>query len=686
MKRGLRNVLVNGCALALALSLVACGAGNEDTETLGDNPYVTEEGTSTTFAQFEPGLGVMPLPNDLVWLADGDPEVELALDEDADPAFKQLAQVIEALGLQGLSPNMFLTVPVTGEVQADTVTLLAFRTDDPHFLELLGALAGNDLTGAGAALAQMEIRTEQDFFPVAGNGVLKLVPKTPLTPGAAYAVALKRTLLDANGSLVESSLAMSALKSQTPFGDDHPYARLEAIRARFNDPDPVTGAPGLLDIVAAVSGAKFGAAWTRDDILVAWAFHTAKETLSLNVTNEDPTDDTLQYPNEDENPFSDTVKMFRMASADWNTNNVMVNSRVSAEDYWKSPQVDEDGNPLPSLEDLKVPRDALGFVCNGSYDSVDLNTLSFTEKLPTPVYFVVVTPAPDNCGPGPYTTVLFQHGLGRSKEDAFTLANSLAKACLATLAIDAPFHGGRADENVEFFTANLLQDRANIYQAAIDLWEAMDVIGTIDLDGDEEPDLTNPRFVAHSLGSIIGSTFLAGDTRAEKVLLSSPSAGLANVLDETALPDIQAIVASLGYTKGTTEYYVFLNVVQWLMDPVDGAYMGVGENDANAKVQAVIAHGDPVITNTASYAFASAVGILNPVPVTLNLDSPTTPGTVSVEPGAYEFGVDGEGEWLDVSHSFLLKPEDREKPVELSAYATAQSQAAAFLAPSASEE
>ncbi len=62
----------------LAMLLTACGGDNNDTNTLGTNPLVTDGGTPQVFALFDPGPQIMPLPNDVVWQADGDPEVELA--------------------------------------------------------------------------------------------------------------------------------------------------------------------------------------------------------------------------------------------------------------------------------------------------------------------------------------------------------------------------------------------------------------------------------------------------------------------------------------------------------------------------------------------------------------------------------------------------------------------------------
>ncbi|GAB4246526.1 MULTISPECIES: hypothetical protein [Deferrisoma] len=659
--------------LAAALVLAACGSPPDDNVAAKPAPTpTTPAGTAKVTAVYDPTREIMPLPNDLVWLADGDEEVELALGADAAPELVQLAQVIEAMGLKGLSPNMFLTIPVSGAVDESTLEVLVFRLD-----------------------AQELPRTTAAFTVEEANGVLKLIPKNPFAAGGSYAVAVKMGLLDENGFPVEPSPVMNALKSKTSL-EGTAFAALEDLRAAFD-----------AQLFPALQ-ANFG--WDRSDVLLLWTFHTADATLTL--ADEDSimaalgagNPDALKLPYDE---FEDTVALFRGASAQWPAPANAV--------AWQNPADGSYGAipiPLPvatvwdgaGLTGV-VPNDALESVYFGKFSSPLLNTLQ-TEGGPTgtDVTFVLLTPDPDACGTGPYTAVLFQHGLGRTKEDAFALANSLAGACLATLAIDAPFHGDRAVEGQEFFTANLLADRANVYQAAIDLWEAMDVVGTVDLDGDEAPDLTNPRFVAHSLGSIIGSVFLNADTRPEKIVLSSPSAVLANVLDDSALPQLQDLVGSLGFTKGTTEYYVFLNIVQWLMDPVDGAYMGIGENGTD-KLLALFAYGDPVVTYVASKVFLSEIGInegdvfevdpdaIDPVAI-MGGDFTTVPTPVA---GAFQYGLPGK----PVVHSFLLSPatidsETGERipyypegvyddALQAAATAGAQAQTALFLAPSAGD-
>jgi len=138
------------------------------------------------------------------------------------------------------------------------------------------------------------------------------------------------------------------------------------------------------------------------------------------------------------------------------------------------------------------------------------------------------------------------------------------------------------------------------------------------------------------------------------MVFSSPTALLVNVLDETSLPDLQALVASLGYTPGTTSYYIFLNLAQWLLDPTDASYSGIGSN-STASLLTMMAFDDPVIPNNSSRVFLSNLGI---DPATIVSVDPDTVGVSFPNPatdfaaGAYMYGIPGK----PIIHSFLLTP------------------------------
>jgi hypothetical protein len=173
----------------------------------------------------------------------------------------------------------------------------------------------------------------------------------------------------------------------------------------------------------------------------------------------------------------------------------------------------------------------------------------------------------------------------------------------------------------------------------------------------------------------------------ERIILSSPSAQLANVLDATSLPDLQALVASLGYTPGTTSYFVFLNLVQWLMDPVDGGYNGIGAHSP-ADLLALFAFGDPIVSADSSRTFLTGIGADLADVVTVDPASVgvSFPAPADLAGGAYQYGLEG----TPVVHSFLLSPlfdpvadpyyAGYDPAAQLQATTGAQMQSAGFLA------
>lgn len=668
--------------LALALLLGACASGdNDDVKTAGADPYVTEGGTTRVFAQTEPGIETFPMPNDLVWLADGDECVELEIEPDDTEAVVQLKTLVNLTAdptgecpeegvLKGLSPAMFLTVPVTGAVDPDTAEAFVFRLDDPQLPAVLGALAQGNLQAAGAALAQMEIRTTaaQAFVAGTSHGVLKLLPKTPFTPGARYAAVLKTTLEDAQGFAVNPSFGMTALKSTEPFGSTFPYARFEPLRAAFNEADTSTAppTPALFDIVAAVTGVYFqGAAWTRDDVLALWTFHTADLTVSLTPTAANPAARVLAYPDGDSDPFAGFTGQLRSVSAGFEANQVTWQDRTQ-----DPPALSGTPVPLPAAAVLppSVPQSHLGFVLFGQYQSPTL--AGATDTVP----FLIATPGDTKTFPPPWPVVVFQHGITREKEIAFAVADAFAAAGFATFAIDAPFHGDRTVEDGEsgdgFVTPNLIQTRANAYQASIDLWEALDVIEAgLDLglfEEGSELDAGSMHLCVHSLGSIITTPFLSQDTRSRSQLFASPSALLGNVVDDTEFPTIVPFVDGFNVDRGTTGYYVLLNLMQWLFDPVDAAWLGIGGNDpANTLTNAAL--DDPFVPNDSTRVFLAGLGISGFTDANLddvNLANPPAgafPGLAGLAPGAYRYGVEGDGTRpVPVPHGFFLSPSIRD--------------------------
>ena len=262
---------------------------------------------------------------------------------------------------------------------------------------------------------------------------------------------------------------------------------------------------------------------------------------------------------------------------------------------------------------------------------------TFTEETlaqPTVEYIPmwVITPR----GPTPtggWPVAVFQHGLGRFKEDALTIANTLAAAGWATVAIDLPFHGQRASDiadnasglpctNIDpadvacdletgacaggcdgardgsgtgFITPNVFGVRDTYRQGTIDQLALLRTLQTeggpmgalSDLDGG------TVGYVGQSLGGITGGNFAAYLTpdEVEAVVLNVAGGGLTDILTNT-VPSISAslyfalaaagiceLVDPLDPSAGcrdTPLFRTFLLVAQWVQEPADPLATSVG--------------------------------------------------------------------------------------------------------------
>ncbi|NJN45867.1 MAG: hypothetical protein HC808_04600 [Candidatus Competibacteraceae bacterium] len=186
------------------------------------------------------------------------------------------------------------------------------------------------------------------------------------------------------------------------------------------------------------------------------------------------------------------------------------------------------------------------------------------------------------------------------------MADTLARAGFAAIAIDLPLHGITDTENPFYveplertFNVDLVNNengapgpdgmidasgahyinltsfltaRDNIRQGSTDLFYLTATLPTVDIDGDALPDFATPiRFVGHSLGAIVGTTFLAVENEISAATLANPGGGLTRLLlgSESIGPRILAGLMAVGLEPGTTDFEAFVNAFQQAVDSGD---------------------------------------------------------------------------------------------------------------------
>lgn len=257
------------------------------------------------------------------------------------------------------------------------------------------------------------------------------------------------------------------------------------------------------------------------------------------------------------------------------------------------------------------------------------------------------TPPP----PGGYPLLIFQHGIGGQKEQAVAMANTACSVGYAVISIDLPLHGALANgrppaewgSNFISLPSNL-NTRTNIQQAGFNLWRLVRVTQQPTIaPGSLQSSLSGigfpiypggaSRYVSISLGSIVGSYFLAGNSFQTgggagtfgsdiKALFSVPGGRTAYLLRDspTFAPIINAGLAAAGINAGTPTYNQFLVLVQNVVDSTDPAYMtfpisSTAPSRLAFRVAVQEAIGDLVIPNSANNYFVNSLagrGLLGP--------------------------------------------------------------------------
>ncbi|MBC8261594.1 MAG: hypothetical protein H8E43_07245 [Planctomycetia bacterium] len=241
-----------------------------------------------------------------------------------------------------------------------------------------------------------------------------------------------------------------------------------------------------------------------------------------------------------------------------------------------------------------------------------------TAEVPVTIF----TPSSPS-SPGPWPTIIFQHGITRSRFDASAVAPLFAAFGFATIAMDAPLHGtsaanpyctqlggaasgfglpgsersfgmdlinnetgepgfdGIPDESGTYFLnfPSLISSRAVWTQAVCDLNALATAIPTWDIGdsagiADGIPDFTGDvYYVGQSLGALIGTTFLSS---AEKGLIKGAELNVggghvAKLLENSPNynPRLMAFFEGEGLVQGSTTAEQALNVISSVADGID---------------------------------------------------------------------------------------------------------------------
>lgn len=545
--------------------------------TLAINSDDQAVGTAATFSNYDPTMSQIPSAIDILLSGSEDGTLNIPITvNDPQEALKTALNALD--GFSTVTP---ISTGFTAALDPATITPAAVRVFEVGLSRLGGAVVSikRELT---FALDGDFIATLSSIDPT--NSTLVVVPLKPLDPKTSYYVVVSNSLKDMNGDSVGASPTYTAFKGSTPL------------------PDPTAELLRQL-----VSTSEFTADFAHEDlaainIVVSWSFTTQSVGDVLTVTRG-----LAGTVATDIKPSTAVVGSSGAGKSPLGLAN-MFEGTIDVPYYLTAPST---ADPTANLTKHWQAVNAVG----GENNLTHLNPLpASTATLSIPL--LVTTPVDTATFPAPWKTVIFQHGITSDRTVMLAVADSLAQAGFAVLAIDMPLHGVNSTSpfyqagnertfDVDFLTegglvpvpspdgiidssgahfvnlSSLLLIRDNVRQSVADLFALTSAVPSIDVDKNGTPDLDadNIYFVGHSLGAMVGATFVALDSRIKDVVFAMGGGSFAKILDGSAAfsPGLVAgLVAASGglidknaVGDARIAYESFFGVAQTVVDSGD---------------------------------------------------------------------------------------------------------------------
>jgi len=538
--------------------LLIVGCGNDESTTVKVNNTTGQ--SAGALIVFDSTEGDIPYPNNILFAGSTDGTLNIPYEEtDADASVKFALNALD-----GFSTNAPISIGFKGEIKASS---------------LFGGIHLYEMNATGIArelLFHVEgIQTGEYVATVSGEKVV-ILPVKALKPSTNYAVVLTTNIIDDENQSIAPDLASSLLLKTSPLIDstgNHTSLSTE----------DATKFEGIRQLSQQVIGAVLTSPTStlkRDEIVSAWSFKTQSiGNFFSNVKNTNLSG-VLQVQSADIN----TSAVGGFGKAD-----IWVGAMANLPYYLGTPSASNPTAPLTSYF-----HDINGSTLFSGMPQLDSNkTVPILMTKPNATSSAVIAGAV-----APWPIVIFQHGITQNRTNVLAIADALADAGYATIAMDLPLHGldtnatglmtsyertfdvdyvnnttgaAGADGNIDasgthyINLASLLTSRDNIRQSASDLLALKNAInGLADIDS------SRIAFVGHSLGTIASFGFLAHNSL-ESVTLAMPGGGIAELLNNSPAygPVIEAGLATKGVVKGTGSYASFMLATQTVLDDAD---------------------------------------------------------------------------------------------------------------------
>lgn len=620
--------------------------------------------TSNTKAIFSPASGIIPTASDLLFSGSTDGTLNIPISEFATDGEKALFTQLNTL--DGFSTVVPVTTGFSSSLDTSSIAL-----GSSVFVFELNTING-EVLGIAKALtspAEMVVQT------IDTNATqLALVPTTPLKPQTKYFVVLTSDLKASDGSDVKADTTYALTKGSAPLTGD--FAALEPLRQATNGLENLAAAAGI----------------DKSKIVLSWTFTTQSMGESLTALAATDTASTINVQAATVPGTDPAVPLTTKLALDPTGANPAITG--NADIYVGSITVPYYLNVGTSAQDTAP--------LTGAW-SIDATTDLPIKKADVTIPVLMTVPNSGTAPANGYPVVLFQHGITANRTSLLAIGEALASAGFVGVAIDMPLHGlgpdspfyagaaertfgldfannqsgakgpdGTADDSGKYFInlESLLTSRDNLRQAVADLMVVRDSLASLDSVVSVDEDTV--RFIGHSLGGMVGTTYLAFDNTVGAATLAMPGGGIAQLLRNSAAfgPVIDAGLAENGITKGSEAYTKFFAAAQWIVDAADPINHGAAASASHSIHMIEVVGGnsspaDQVIPNTVADAPLSGT---DPLARVMGL-------TATTANAANAAGLHTLVQFNAGDHSSILLP-----TASLAATVEMQTQTAAFMA------
>ncbi len=538
-------------------------------------------------ALFDPAVGVLPFPNNLLFAGSEDGTLNIPLGE-TDPTDLTSLQV-SLNALDGFSTTSPITTQLSGVVNAETVilgqTVRVFEVQTADNGAVIGVNAELDQSRVAVSLVE---------------NTIAIVPVVPLAESTDYMVVVTNGITTADGAAIVPSTSFILAAGEVALSG--PAAALEPVRQLTNAMIAAAASQG-------VDGTTVVQAWSFKTqsitpVMQAVKFASGASNIAIQATESDTKEfDPALRGFADVYEGSLELPYYRTAPAN-------ANDPAGIASFW----TDDAGNHLTRL-----------------------NPTPFASSVQTvPVLMSVPNASSGQTVPaGGWPISIFVHGINGDRTAMLQIADSMAQEGIAVIAIDQPMHGitdptnrlsasmsslsvtertfnidlvdnvtgaagpdGVVDPSGRHFysPAFLLATRDNLRQSVADLFVLSASIVNIT---SVPVDVSRKSLIGHSLGGSAATPFLAFDDSIVAATLGMPAAGLVQTTLSSARfgPPIIAGLEAAGVAEMTPEFELFKVGAQTVVDSADAINFG-SMAAQNTPIHMIEVIGDTTVPNT----------------------------------------------------------------------------------------